>query len=48
MSGVRTGEFGMDQEEANVYIAGHRIGFEGEASHLVFYDLDVPTNGDAR
>lgn len=28
-------------EEANVYIAGHRIGFEGEASHLVFYDLDA-------
>ena len=34
------------QEEANVYIAGHRIGFEGEASHLVFYDLDVLENGD--
>jgi sortase A len=34
------------QEEANVYIAGHRIGFEGEASHLVFYDLDVLTDGD--
>ncbi len=34
------------QEEANVYIAGHRIGFEGEASHLVFYDLDVLKNGD--
>ena len=34
------------QEEANAYIAGHRIGFEGEASHLVFYDLNVLTNGD--
>ena len=34
------------QEEANVYIAGHRIGFEGEASHLVFYDLDALRNGD--
>ncbi len=34
------------QEEANVYIAGHRIGFEGEASHLVFYDLDALQNGD--
>ncbi|MDP9480900.1 MAG: class E sortase [Actinomycetota bacterium] len=34
------------QEEANVYIAGHRIGFEGEASHLVFYDLDALKNGD--
>ncbi len=34
------------QEEANVYIAGHRIGFEGERSHLVFYDLDVLQDGD--
>ena len=34
------------QEEANVYIAGHRIGFEGEASHLVFYDLDALRKGD--
>ena len=34
------------QEEANVYIAGHRIGFEGEASHLVFYDLDALEDGD--
>ena len=34
------------QEEANVYIAGHRIGFEGEASHLVFYDLDALEEGD--
>ncbi|MDP9486015.1 MAG: class E sortase [Actinomycetota bacterium] len=34
------------QEEANVYIAGHRIGFEGERSHLVFYDLDALQEGD--
>ena len=34
------------QEEANVYIAGHRIGYEGEASHLVFYDLDSLQEGD--
>ncbi len=34
------------QEEANVYIAGHRIGYEGEASYLVFYDLDVLQSGD--
>ncbi len=34
------------QEEANVYIAGHRLGYEGEASHLVFYDLDKLENGD--
>jgi sortase A len=34
------------QEEANVYIAGHRIGFGGEKSHLVFYDLDALQEGD--
>ncbi len=34
------------QEEANVYIAGHRIGFEGEKSHLVFYDLDALQESD--
>jgi sortase A len=34
------------EEGANVYIAGHRIGYEGEASHLVYYDLDVLQNGD--
>ena len=34
------------EKGANVYIAGHRIGYEGEASHLVFYDLDVLQNGD--
>jgi sortase A len=34
------------EEGANVYIAGHRIGYDGEASHLVFYDLDVLQNGD--
>lgn len=34
------------EEGANVYIAGHRLGYEGEASHLVFYDLDVLQNGD--
>ena len=34
------------EDGANVYIAGHRLGYEGEASHLVFYDLDVLQNGD--
>ena len=34
------------EEGANFYIAGHRLGYEGEASHLVFYDLDVLQNGD--
>ncbi len=34
------------QREANVYIAGHRIGFPGTKSHLVFWDLDKLQNGD--
>ncbi len=34
------------QEEANVYISGHRIGFPGSKSFLVFYDLDALENGD--
>lgn len=34
------------EEGANVYIAGHRLGYEGEASNLVFYDLDVLKSGD--
>ncbi len=34
------------QEEANVYIAGHRIGFPGTNSDLAFYDLEDLRNGD--
>jgi len=34
------------QEEANVYIAGHRLGYPGEPSFLAFWDLDVLENGD--
>jgi sortase A len=34
------------QEEANVYIAGHRLGFPGEDSFLAFWDLDALENGD--
>jgi sortase A len=34
------------QEEANIYIAGHRIGFPGTNSDLAFYDLEDLTNGD--
>ena len=33
-------------KEANVYIAGHRIGFPGTASDLAFYDLEDLKNGD--
>jgi sortase A len=34
------------EEEANVYIAGHRLGFPGTKSYLVFWDLDKLENGD--
>ncbi len=33
------------QRVANVYIAGHRLGFPGTKSHLVFWDLDKLENG---
>jgi len=34
------------QDGANVYIAGHRMGFPGTASYLVFWDLDNLEAGD--
>lgn len=34
------------EEGANTYIAGHRIGYPGTGSYLVFYDLDALRNGD--
>ena len=34
------------QKGANVYIAGHRLGYPGEASFLAFYDLDALETGD--
>ena len=34
------------QTGANVYIAGHRMGFPGTKSYLVFWDLDTLENGD--
>jgi sortase A len=34
------------EEEANVYIAGHRLGYPGTKSFLVFWDLDVLEDGD--
>jgi sortase A len=34
------------QKTANVYIAGHRIGFPGTASNLAFYDLENLKKGD--
>lgn len=34
------------EEEANVYIAGHRLGFPGTDSHLAFWDLNKLQEGD--
>ena len=34
------------EEEANVYIAGHRLGFEGTNSYLAFWDLNKLEKGD--
>jgi len=34
------------EEEANVYIAGHRLGYSGTNSYLAFYDLDKLQAGD--
>ena len=34
------------EEEANVYIAGHRLGYEGTNSHLAFWDLNKLEEGD--
>ncbi len=35
------------QDGANVYIAGHRMGFPGTASFLVFNDLNALEDGDS-
>jgi len=34
------------QEGANVFIAGHRIGYEGTGSYQIFYDIDQMREGD--
>jgi sortase A len=34
------------EEEANVYIAGHRLGYADTGSYLAFYDIDKLQNGD--
>ena len=34
------------QEGANTYIAGHRVGYEGTNSYLVFYYLEQLSEGD--
>jgi sortase A len=34
------------QRGANVYVAGHRMGFPGTRSYLVFWDLNTLVDGD--
>jgi sortase A len=34
------------QDQANVYIAGHRVGYPGTKSNLVFWDLNKLEKGD--
>lgn len=34
------------EEEANVYIAGHRLGYPGTDSYLAFNDIEALQNGD--
>ena len=34
------------EQGSNVYIAGHRLGYPGTDSYLVFYDLDKLVEGD--
>ena len=35
-----------DTPQTNVYIEGHRLGWPGTGSHLVFYRLGALSNGD--
>ena len=36
-----------DRKQKNVYLAGHRLGYEGTGSRLIFYNLDKLSSGDA-
>ena len=46
-AGVHIKHTGYPWEEvANVYIAGHRLGYEGTNSHLAFWDLNKLEEGD--
>ncbi len=36
-----------EREQKNVYLAGHRLGFPGTGSRLVFYNLDKLSAGDS-
>jgi sortase A len=36
-----------ERDQKNVYLAGHRLGWPGTGSRLVFYNLDKLKEGDA-
>ena len=36
-----------EREQKNVYLAGHRLGYEGTGSRMVFYNLDKLKKGDS-
>ena len=35
-----------DREQKNVFLAGHRLGWPGTGSHMVFFNLDKLKKGD--
>jgi sortase A len=45
-AGVHLKHTGYPWEEANVYIAGHRLGYQNTNSYLAFWDLNKLENGD--
>ncbi|CAN5352087.1 hypothetical protein BH24ACT19_BH24ACT19_09100 [soil metagenome] len=36
-----------ERQQKNVYLAGHRIGYDGTGSRMVFYNLDKLSDGDS-
>jgi len=45
-AGVHIKHAGWPWEEANVYFAGHRLGYENTNSHLAYWDLNKLEKGD--
>ena len=36
-----------ERQQKNVYLAGHRIGYDGSGSRMIFYNLDKLSDGDS-
>ncbi len=36
-----------EREQKNVYLAGHRLGWPGTGSHMIFFNLDKLKKGDS-